>query len=62
MIINTPKTVALRLGVSERRIQQLIKELGIEASVRVGKSQILSEEDIRRLEARKKSRGRKAKG
>jgi hypothetical protein len=57
MKINTPANVAARLGTSTRRVQQLIKELGIEPVERIGKVQILSNAQVRQLERRKTQRG-----
>ena len=53
---NTTQNVAIKLGISIRRVQQLIKELGIEPEY-IGKTQILSDADIRKLEKRKTQRG-----
>lgn len=61
MKINTPANVAEKLGTSVRRVQQLIKELGIEPVATIGKTQILSDADVKRLEKRKTQRGPKAK-
>lgn len=54
--INTPNVVAGRLGLKVRRVQQLIKELGIEPETRIGKTAILSEAQIRQISKRKDSR------
>jgi hypothetical protein len=55
--IATTQAIAAKLGTSTRRVQQLIKELGIEPIQTIGKSQILSDADVRRLEKRKTQRG-----
>lgn len=61
MAINTPEVVANKLGTSVRRVQQLIKELKITPAMTIGKTQILSDADVRKLEKRKTKRGRDAK-
>lgn len=53
----TTAVVAQRLGTSVRRVQQLIKELNIKPVFKIGKVQILSSEDFRKLEKRKTQRG-----
>lgn len=57
MTINTPEAIAERLGTSTRRVQQLIKELEIEPVQIIGKTQIISDADVKRLEKRKTQRG-----
>jgi hypothetical protein len=59
--IATPKAIAAKLGMSERRVQQLIRELEIVPVQVVGKSQILSDADIQRLASRNKQVGRPRK-
>jgi len=54
--INTPSVVAERTGIKVRRVQQLIKELGIVPAMRIGKTAILSEADVKRIQKRKDSR------
>lgn len=54
--INTPSVVAARTGLKVRRVQQLIKELGIVPVQRIGKTAILSEADVKRIKGRKDSR------
>lgn len=61
MSINTPESIATRLGTSTRRVQQLIKELEIEPVQIIGKTQIISDADVKRLEKRKTQRGPVAK-
>ena len=61
MRLNTTKTVAELLGTSERRVQQLIKEMGIVPLQVVGKSFIISDEDVARLAGRSTRRGRPKK-
>ena len=60
MKINTTEAIAERLGTSVRRVQQLIKELNIEPVQKIGRSQILSDADVQRLEKRSTQRGPKA--
>lgn len=55
--IITPEIAAEMLGVSERRVQQLIKELNIEPQ-RIGKTAILSDADMRLLAKRKTTPGK----
>ena len=55
--INTPANIAKKLGTSERNIQKWIVKLGIEPVERIGRTQILSERDVRRLEKRKRTPG-----
>lgn len=55
--LNTVENVAKKLNTSPRRVQQLINELGIESAQTIGKTQIISEADVRRLEQRKTQRG-----
>lgn len=57
MKINTPANVAKRLGISVRSVQLLIKKLGIRPIEMIGKTQILSDADVRRIEKRKTQRG-----
>lgn len=59
--INTTKNVAARLGISQRLVQRLIGQLNIEPTM-AGKSQILSERDVKRLEKRNTQRGAPKKG
>lgn len=61
MQINTTEVIAAKLGTSTRRVQQLIKELEIVPVQIIGKSQILSDRDVKRLEKRNKQVGRPKK-
>jgi hypothetical protein len=54
--IATTTAVAAKLGITPQRVRQLITELGIEPTW-VGKSMILEDSDIKRLEKRKTQRG-----
>lgn len=56
--VNTLENVAARLGTSVRRVQQLLNELEIEPVAKFGKTQVLSEADVLRLEARKTTPGK----
>jgi hypothetical protein len=58
--IITSAVAATKLGVSERRIQQLIKELNIEPQ-RIGKTAILSEAQVKMIANRKTTPGPAAK-
>jgi hypothetical protein len=60
MKINTTASIATQLGTSTRRVQQLIKELGIVPSM-IGKSQILTDKEVKRLAERNKQVGRPKK-
>lgn len=57
--INTTEVVATKLGMSVRRVQQLINELAIKPMQIIGKSKILSDADVKRLEKRNTRRGPK---
>jgi len=54
--LGTTKAVGARLGITPQRVRQLVTELGIEP-IWVGKSMILEDADIRKLEKRKTQRG-----
>ncbi len=58
--IITPEVAATMLDVSERRVQQLIKELNIEPQ-RIGKTAILSDADMKKLAKRKTTPGKAKK-
>lgn len=59
--LHTPRTVASRLGISVRRVQQIIKELGIVPDQMVSQASILSAASVKRIENRKTKRGRAKK-
>ena len=59
--INTPANVAAKLGISTRNVQLLIKKLGIEPVEMIGKTQIISDADVKKLEKRKTTPGREKK-
>lgn len=59
--IATTEAIAAKLGTSVRRVQQLIKELEIIPVQTIGRSQILSNKDVKRLEERNKQVGRPKK-
>jgi len=61
MTINTTEAVATKLGTSKRRVQQLIKEMGITPIQTIGRSQILSDADVKRLAKRNTQVGRPKK-
>lgn len=52
MAINTTANIAARLGVSQRRIQFIVKLLALTSVDRIGKTQIYSEADVRRIAER----------
>jgi hypothetical protein len=55
--IATTTAIAAKLGTSTRRVQQLIKELEIVPVQTIGRSMILSDTDVKRLEKRNTQRG-----
>lgn len=55
----TTATIANKLGVSQRRVQQLIKELGIKTET-VGQTQILPDNTLELCKKRETKSGRKA--
>lgn len=55
--IATTAAIAAKLGTSTRRVQQLIKELEIVPIQTIGRSMILSDADVKRLEKRKTQPG-----
>lgn len=55
--INTPVNVAAKLGVSERTVQLRIKKLGIVAIERIGKTQILSDAQVKQIASAKSTPG-----
>jgi excisionase family DNA binding protein len=52
--IISSKQAAELLGTSERRVQQLAEELGVE---RFGRQFLLTEKDLKKMQARKTQRG-----
>jgi len=56
--MNTTATIADKLGVSQRRVQQLIKELGIKTET-VGQTQIIPQTALALMKKRETKAGRK---
>lgn len=56
--MNTTATIANKLNVSQRRVQQLVKELGIKTET-VGQTQILPETALALMKKRETKAGRK---
>lgn len=54
--LGTTNAVAAKLGITPQRVRQLVEELGIEPTW-VGKSMVLEDSDIKKLENRKTQRG-----
>lgn len=54
--LGTTNAVAAKMGITPQRVRQLINELGIEPTW-VGKSMILEDSDIKKIERRKTQRG-----
>jgi hypothetical protein len=46
---NSIANIATRLGVTARRIQQLVVELEIKPASRLGNTRVLAEADVRRI-------------
>jgi hypothetical protein len=61
MRINTPTNIAAKLGISTRNVQLLIKKLEITPIEMIGKTQIISDADVKRIEKRKTTPGREKK-
>lgn len=56
----TTASIAIKLGVSQRRVQQLIKEIGIKTET-VGQTQIIPESAVAKMRNRETKSGRKSK-